>query len=164
LVDIEGDSCSFIVGVDGDHTTKATKDRCEQIMATFCHDSVWIVSEFRGLTSLKSTLSLGCTVQLALVWHANAPEAPAKFQLVRALSWLDRVLPTVPVAVLGQPLFFASQLVDLSSPCEAGIREARAPVVGVHVQAARWRVGSDRGNVVLLASFRGAKRTARAGG
>jgi hypothetical protein len=123
LVDMRGDSCIFIVCVDGDDTTKAVKDRGEKLVAQFFHGSAWVVSELSGLTALQSTLSSGCRVRLALVWHADAMEAPAKFEAVRPRSLLDRMLPKVPVAVLGQPLFFTSHLVDVRSSCQARIVE-----------------------------------------
>ena len=127
LVDVEGDSCIFIAYVEGNPSSKAVKHRSEQLMAMFCHNSVWIVTEFRGLTCLKSTLSSGCTVRVALVWHAHAVEPPARFHRIRAQSWLDWRLPREPMPVLGQPLFFASHLVDLSGPCPAYIAEQTSP-------------------------------------
>ena len=54
LVDVRGDSCLFKVYVDGEPASKVVKDRGAALMEQFFDGSVWVFSELRCYTVLKT--------------------------------------------------------------------------------------------------------------
>ena len=101
LVDVRGDSCILRIYVNGDQASNAVKLRGKQLMERFVHSSAWVVSHLRCVSSPKSALYSGCSVQLLLMWSSNAAVMPAQFAAVLQQSPLDLALPHVPLPAAG---------------------------------------------------------------